>query len=364
MVGIQCLLGVLLFFLIDGAIFRSGWYFRRVAPLSSLGQMAIAIDDIRHIPTGKHAVLVIGDSRAGEGFSMPTAQRAASAMDLPYVFYNAAVAGTTPRVWYYLLRQIDNPGERLAAVAVMVTSYHDDEPEDLAERPSDIAFVHPLLTLTDLTDFPGSFPSGATRLQAVEAILFKGLFYGADVRSFLANPAERIRSVAAWHRHGFEWIRNYPGRDPSLQGLGLDLTTGKLTVPAGAPSLQTDMLPSYAEELRRFHGRPPDNAGAAAYRREWLGRIAALCRQANVRLFVYRIPRGPLHDLVDADDAPTGVLADMAQAGSLELLPARLFDDLERPEFFFDRLHMDSAGRALFSDRLARAIMLRLQAAP
>ena len=175
LVGIQCLLGVLLFFLIDGAIFRSGWYFRRVAPLSSLGQMAIAIDDIRHIPTGKHAVLVIGDSRAGEGFSMPTADRAASAMDLAYVFYNAAVAGTTPRVWYYLLRQIDNPGERLAAVAVMVTSYHDDEPEDLAERPSDIAFVHPLLTLTDLTDFPGFahklYPSGDPRAICLLAVM-------------------------------------------------------------------------------------------------------------------------------------------------------------------------------------------------
>jgi hypothetical protein len=321
------------------------------------------MDNIRHVPTGQKAILTMGDSRVGEGFSPRIANVQAAKSGLPYEFAIRSVAGTTPRVWFYLLRQIRNPAERLAAVAVMVTSYHDNDPEVQAERRSDIAFVHPLLTVADEADFPWSFPSGAGRREAAEAIVFSGLYYKIDIQDFMRSPGERMHAVAAWRQHGFAWVYSYPGRTPSLEGLDLDLATGKLSIPPGHATIQVGGLAPYAEQLRRFHGRPPDNVAAVAYRREWLSRIAELCRAARVKLFVYRIPRGPLHHLVDADDAPTGVLAELAHEGALELLPASLFDPLESPEFYFDELHLNTAGRALFSTMLAETILQRLSTA-
>lgn len=360
--GFQCLLGALLFILVDAAVFRSGWYFQWVDPVSSAGIVAQAIDNIRHVPAGQKVILAMGDSRVGEGFSPRMANVEAARSGLPYAFVSRSVAGTTPRVWFYLLRQIRNPAERLAAVTVMVTSYHDNDPEVQAERRSDIAFLHPLLRLEDAADFPWSFPSGAGRLEATEAILFSGLFYKTDIQDFLRNPGKRLRAVTAWHQHGYEWVYAYPGRAPSLEGLDLDLVTGTLSIPPGHAAIQVGDLAPYAGQLRRFRGRPPDNAAATAYRREWLGRIAALCRADGVKLFVYRIPRGPLHHLVGADNTPTGVLAQLAHEGALELLPASLFDRLERPEFYFDELHLNTAGRALFTRLLTTTVLQRLSA--
>ncbi len=117
-----------------------------------------------------------------------------------------------------------------------------------------------------------------------------------------------------------------------------------------------DTLPRYTQILHQYNGRPPDNRAAASYRSEWLGGIADMCREAGVKLYVFRIPRGPLHGMVDADEQPTGTVADLARSGRIVLLPATAFDGLERPEFFFDTLHMNHAGRELFSVEIARAI--------
>jgi hypothetical protein len=356
-------IGILLFFLIDGTVFGGGLYNRWIAPVSGLGSMERSIDTIADIPDNRQSILVIGDSRIAEGFSAALATEEARRLGSSLIFANGSVSGTTPRVWYYLLRQIRNPGVRLAAVAIMIPSYHDNDEEVQADRTNDITFLHPLLSLRDIVDFPASFLSLSARQEAAEAILFKGLFYQNDVQDFLRNPAARIHEAAAWHAHGAEWIGSYPGRNTSLAGLTFDLESGKLSVAPGHASDRPEALAQYAADLRRYRGHPPDNVAAAAYRNEWIGRIAELCQRVGIRLIVFRIPRGPLDNLVDADEQPTGSLAELARAGKLELLPADAFDNLERPEFFFDDLHMNHAGRVAFSAELPRAILPHLLAA-
>ncbi len=344
--------GIALFFAIDRAVFGSSLYFRWVAPASGLGTMSQALDRIAHAPADRSAVIVIGDSRIGEGFSAELATGEASRLGSPVSFANGAVAGSMPRVWYYMLRRIFQDEPRLAGIAIMLSSYHDNDPEPSADRLGDIVFVHPLLSLADIAEFPPSFPSGPAQTEAAEAILFRGLFYKNDLQDFLYDPARRVTEVRAWREHGREWVAAYPGRDASLAGLTMDLRTGQLTgaMPPG------DLMVHYANNLREYGGRPPDNPAAESYRREWLGGIADLCRRAGVTLYVFRIPRGPLHGLVDADEQPTGVVAELARSGRIVLLPAATFDGLERPEFFFDALHMNHAGRELFSAAIARAI--------
>lgn len=92
---------------------------------------------------------------------------------------------------------------------------------------------------------------------------------------------------------------------------------------------------------RARRGRFPDNAASAACRGNGCHASPEMCQRAGARLFVFRIPRGPLHWMVGDDDRPTGVLAD--------LLPAALFDHLGRPPYFFDELYMSAVGRAAFS---------------
>ncbi len=350
------LAGIALFLAIDRTVFGSALYFRWVAPTSGLGSMAQALERVAVGPQDRSAIVVMGDSRVGEGFSAELATLEARRLGSATNFVNAAVAGSPPRVWYYMLRRVFADGRKVAGVAIMLTSYHDNDPENTADWRPDIVFVHPLLSPGDIVDFPESFVSAPARIEAVEAIAFRGWFYKNDVQDFLRAPERRIRDVLAWRAYGPAWIAAYPGRDTSLAGLTWDLQTGQLSMPPGRNVPADASIAPYMAGLRQFGGRPPDNQVAVAYRQEWLGGIAELCRQAGATLYVFRIPRGPLHALADADDEPTGVVAELARAGRIVLLPAATFDDLERPEFFFDALHMNRAGRSLFSAGIAKAI--------
>ncbi|MCW3472977.1 hypothetical protein [Limobrevibacterium gyesilva] len=359
-VGLWLCVGLAVFLATDAAIFRSGWYFQWIEPLSALGQVRLALANARAAPQDRQAVLVIGDSRVGEGFSAPLATAAAERLGRPTAFVNAAVGGTNPRAWFYILRQILASDRRYAAVVMMAPSYHDNDPLALADALTDIAFVHPLLGWADVFDFPASFHPLAAKIEAMKAFVTEGSFYKTDVTNLLDDPQTRMQNVELWRDHGVEWLGAYAGRAPSLAGLRADDATGALSVPAGLLPLQTAGLAEYGKTLHAFAGRFPDNPGSAQYRRLWYGRIAALCAQAGVKLIVFRIPRGPLHSLVAADPQPTGTLADLQAGGRLALLSATQFDDLERPEYFFDYLHLNSGGRVLFSGQLAEAVLQRL----
>nr|WP_294567003.1 hypothetical protein [uncultured Rhodopila sp.] len=355
----RLLLGVLLFTLFDSAIFRSGAYFSLIDPNSSTGTLAQVMANAGHANRTASTVLVMGDSRIAEGFSAKAASAEALAAGHAIGFINGAVPGTTPRVWYYMLRRMLHTGKP-AAVVMMTTTYHDNETETLSARATDIVFVHPLLQFSDLVAFPSSFPSAADKVSAAEAILLSGYYYKNDVSRLIENPALRVETVTAWNEHGSMWLDDYPGHIESLKGATLDLSSGAVSLPPDAPSGKTARLASYAAELRAAAGRPPENQSSRDYRSLWFGRIATLCEAAGIPLYVLRIPRGPFHFMITQDDATTGSLAVLQRAGRLNLLPAPLFDNLERPEYFFDELHLNATGRVLFSRSLASAMLQRL----
>lgn len=360
-VGLQLLFGVALFIAIDHTLFSSFLYFHVVAWQSTIGMVAQALDSPNHVPNGRRAVLLLGDSRVGEGFSARMADELAGKPGWTGTFVNSAVAGSHPRDWYFILRQMRVAANRFAGVAVMTTTFQDSEGVAEPDLLSDIALIHPLLGFADLPDIAEAFPSRAARLEALKAVLLRGYFYKADVADLLVRPWSRMRNVQRAWLHGFEYVRNYPGRPPSLAGLGFDRATDTLFIPNGLPPIQTEILPLYAQELRADLHSPAARLPSAEYRRLWFGRIADICAEAGIPLFVFRIPRGPLHHLVATDAGPIGVLSEMRDAGRLNLLPATLFDGLERPEYFFDALHMNAAGRAIFSTLLASSLVERIQ---
>ena len=99
------LLSLLIFLVSEGAVFRSGWYFKYVQPESSAGQLTFQVFWLQHeLPAKVPEVGVAGDSRIAEGFS---ARRAGLASGGRLHFWNIGVPGSSPRTWYYLLREGD-----------------------------------------------------------------------------------------------------------------------------------------------------------------------------------------------------------------------------------------------------------------
>ena len=92
-------------FLADAAVFRSGLYFRIAETDSAAGyferEMRVEIARPRD---GRKQFLVVGDSRA-QAIRPRLAEEASKQLGI--AFANAAVLGSTPRGWYYLLRELD-----------------------------------------------------------------------------------------------------------------------------------------------------------------------------------------------------------------------------------------------------------------
>jgi hypothetical protein len=344
--------GLLLFWLLDAAVFGSGLYLRWASPDSGLGDLLNVMRATEHAPDVKGGILVFGNSRMAEGFSAKLADAEAARLGAPQKFFNSAVPGTSARVWYYMLRAYRDRGLHPAAVVFAADSLHDGPGNSDPDAVSSIAFLPPFLGLRDIVTFPLSFKSPAARIEALEAVLFKGWLLHGDVEDFLERPTLRIKNVELWREHGADWIYDYPGNSHSLTGLSLDLATGQVGWGAGADELPNGVR-KYIAKLKEKRG---DEASPvfADFTREWYGGAAELCRQMGARLIVFRVPRGPLQVLAAPQGDAHGALADLAAAGDLTLIQPDTFDDFERPQFFFDELHMNHVGREAFSPRLAR----------
>jgi hypothetical protein len=351
---LQIAAGVALFFLIDRAF--TAFYLNWVDPHSGLG-MTLSVTRLVSKPSYERPlILMFGDSRMGEGFSPNLANDEAKRLGAPFVFANSAVPATTPRVWYYLLRYYRALGLRPAAVVLMTESFRDEgNGGDSPDRLSDILFVHPWLGLADLPGFSLTFADPAARKEAAESILFRARPLQPDVEDFLLHPLDRRRDARDWRKHGSEWLSAYSGNEGTLAGLRLDLDCGTISSSSGnanpAPALD------YAARLGETRGAPQENSWAHEYIALWYSAIARQCGQMGARLIVLRIPRGPFHSLVGPGPEPHGAFADLSESGQLTLIPQTEFASLERPEFFFDQLHMNRNGREAFSAMLAAKVI-------
>ncbi len=356
-VSLEILTGVILFFLLDAAVFRTGLYGHWVDPTSRDGTVAQSIDNARHAPAGVPMLLVLGDSRIGEGFSARIANEVAHAAQANITFVSGGVGSSTARSWYYFLRENLARGQVPSAVALMAVSYHDNEGGNEADRRLDIGLVHSLLGLRDAMTFPSSFLTSDARLDAVRSILFSGLYYKSDFAAFLNNPSHRLAVLKTWRQVGYESANMYPGRAASVTGLRLDPATGALTLPDNLSPAERALLEGYATRLRGQSAQPVENRETAAYRALWFNRIIQLCAAHGIEVFIFRMPRGPLHFLADDDEGATGVFAALRDTGRARLLPATSFNALERPEFFFDDLHLNATGRQRLSADLATSLI-------
>lgn len=96
----------LIFALVDAAVFHSGFYSSLAQPDSSAGRLQITIYNEQHREISTpNQVLAVGDSRMSFRPKAAHEHTAGSG----YSFATIMVPGSSPRCWYYMLREVD-PG--------------------------------------------------------------------------------------------------------------------------------------------------------------------------------------------------------------------------------------------------------------
>lgn len=347
------LAALVIFGVIENLVFRTSFYSRVLDPDSSTGYFELILwNELHRKQDSAPQVLAVGDSR------MAAFQpRVANQQNTGLHFASVVVPATTPRCWYYLLRDADPSAHRYAAILIPLLDYDDeDRDEDLADRLHDLTFLVVRLRLVDIFDFAGSYLTLDHKWQAFRGSLLKGMVFKRDFQAFLPNPAARLAKVDYYHRSSAEWIYGYSGDPRTLRGLTVDWAAKKIQFPDG-----TDV--ARREQLQRILLDPPAprTGREAAYRRLWLGRIMERYRSSGARLIFLRLPRSPAPRSDAPPPNPDSVIRRLAAEGSVIALDEHAFDSLERPELFADALHLNSEGAARFSAMLAAEVRARLR---
>lgn len=342
---LQTLLVVCGLFLLDALLFRTGWYAERIHPDSSAGHYERLIrHEQEQARLGGKRVLVLGDSRTGF-LARIADQHAAGRMR----FANAALGGTTPRCWYYLLREMDPQAKNYAAIFFPFGLYEDEENiDDLRNRTGDLKFLAIRLRLADTPEFLASVSSLQAHVQSTRALLWKGVLYSRDLQDLLTSPARRARTIETY-RNWAEWVYGFRGDTRSLEGLLVDYSRRSIRYP--------DALPQSArDELRAallWEPKPP-TGWMYEYRREWIGRIAARYQGTQTKLIFFRLPRGPAPRPTEWIRSRTSAAREVAVRYGATVTSEDYFNSLETPRFFLDPMHLNGAGMEQLSEKLAR----------
>ncbi len=336
---------LLLFALLEAGIFHSGLYESIVQPDSSAGRVITILTNERRRQIGTpHQILTVGDSRMSFRPKVAHAYTAGSG----YRFANIMVPGTTLRCWYYMLREVDPARNRYAAVILPIDDYDDDDWENLAERAADLSYLAPLLRLSDLVEFTSSFQSWALRWEAFRTVLLRGWAYNRDFQALLSDYPSRRGAIEWVLRESAQAFYDHVPTSRSLKGLRVDYATRTIHYPPGLTDFDRQGI-----EANLLRPTVPPTGRRAAYRRKWLGKIAAYYRGTRTRLIVMRGPRGPVVRPDLAVDAGSSSIREMAARGDFLLMNEKIFDELERPEMYADGVHLNNQGSLRFTHLIA-----------
>ena len=321
-----------------------GFHPERSRSDSAAGSLELRLtNEKKRQPGTANQVLAIGDSR----LLFRTAL--ANKIDPAIAFASIATPGTTPRCWYYMLRDVDPRADRYSAILISVANYDNSEWEIGEAWTADIGYLAPLLTISDAAEFSSSFDNVSNKWLALRSVLFKGLAYQRDVQDLLARPQEREAGLK-WARDGSaEALAQYapPGRN--VTGLTMDWTAMRIV------HYPDSMDEPARKEARRFLLRnPPPPHLHQRYLQKWYGKIVDHYRGSQTRLIFTRLPRGPLPRQYPTEQP--GLLREYAAHGRVTLLDEHLFDSLERPELFQDAMHLNAQGSEQFTRTLVQEL--------
>ncbi len=330
-------------------------YTQWLEPQSTAGTVMMAASAVQQQwnPQKKN-ILIIGNSRIGEGFSAKLANGVINSNE--YNFVVLGLPGTTPRVWFYVLKNLDKDASKFYSVYLMAENYSDTAEENYNDRDIDTAYLAAILTLGDLSTYPASFDDQKKSVDAYRNVLFPIAPLQKDMMQFLKNPSARIKQVLLWRRDYIKWAADYTGRSERLPNVA-ELTHGASILPQLA-DWQRPGMEWYFQALPKCN---KEYLHSFRYNSRWFGAISEHYSQSAVHLGAFMIPRGPYHNQFGCDSRLKGSLASLHHKGSIDLIPSDVATRLEKPEYFFDHLHINAAGRSQFSEYLAVAIVNQLE---
>jgi hypothetical protein len=191
------------------------------------------------------------------------------------------------------------------------------------------------------------------RAQAWRTVLLPMRSARADLGGLADAPYQRLRLVRANRRAYVASRYAYTGHPESLAAITLDPVRLQ---PEPVRAVSPDVA-SYLSQLRSSRTAPQAPVACnLAYYRQWLRRIEALYRPAQRPVLLVTLPRGPFHLEHGPPARPTLEAVGLSPGDGVTLLAPLGVAALERPQFFFDALHMNRAGRDRYSVLVAQAV--------
>jgi hypothetical protein len=346
-IALTLLIACLGLFGLDAFLFRTRLYMSILEPDSSAGLLELILRREKEAQNkaGDNLVVTLGNSRMGyvpKGVDLRSRQTG-------YAVRTAGVAGSDPRTWYYLLRDLDPTARRYRAIVFGVDDYDDED--HLFNPDDDIRALHyciARLRLSDAIEFARSFHSREVQWEAFRSTVLKGIPLQSDIQAFLSHPRKRIEDVQLYHRGFAEWTYNFVESSRSMVGLQIDWSTLTAMYPAGLTKEQKDTVRAFL-----LHEVDPQTGRLAQFLGTWLGRTADRYRGTPTKIVFFRLPRGPIPRPDYLVKKRSSSIRELASRSNVILANEHLFDSLEHPEFFKDAMHMNRDGVERFSAMLA-----------
>jgi hypothetical protein len=337
-------------------LFRSGFYAGLLEPeFSATGSVERAVyDEIHRTPGGRKEILVVGNSRIAEGFSAKLANDSSS--DEGYWFINLGIPATGDRIWYYVVRDVDPHRNRYAAITIMIDDYNDpDDYEDVADRVEELPLAINRIRLTDVLPYTLSFTTWKSRLKIFRGLMMQGTVYQRDFQEFMEHPSRRLARVKEFRALGSNYGYDYEGIDHSMAGLMVDWAHQTVTFPPDIPEDRQRDLRDF------FFNEPPQNGRIRDLQVRWLRPLIDLYRGSNTRIFIFQTPRSPAPRPTSLAHLPWTTVDELRKRPRVTVIDRHAFEDLEKPELFADHIHLNAAGRKIFSPRLAETVKAALR---
>ena len=344
----KIIVGLLSFLALDAGIFGTGLYSQILSPFTIAGRIFyITRYERKRSATRETDLFVIGDSRIAEEFSVQQAKTTAAAHRLRFI--KGGIGGSTLRVWYYLLREIDPRADRYLAIVIPLPSYRQTPALAgfMTQRLLDADILSQTLSSYDFYKLSLTYPDWLVRLKLWSRMLLQVQNYRADFEDFLADPAKRWDLIRL--QKSFDSALGYETDDDAhpetMEGLRFDSETGNLTYPVRLTSAQRALVDLAFKHVGR-NSRDDD-----AYAAFWIKKIVEMYRGTQTKIIISRDPLSPLPEVLKDDAQPlASFVFELQQATGVHVIEENTFTYLEQPKYFFDPFHLNSAGRRQFTD--------------
>lgn len=355
------LLSLVVFLTLDNGIFRTGFYSKISSTQTVAGHFAaVARWRLEAPPSGKQDVLVLGHSKIEAALSEKQFEQESPNANMVL----ASSGGTTEKMWYYLLRHVDPDRNRYAAIVVPIDTYKTPPLETDAENLIDVAqFLAPMLTASEWRDLIPTYTNPDVRGKVVVGALVSSHLYALDLQDLLLHPINRKQDLEFGNAAGPTFLFDWEGYDGDLTTLEIDRPHAKIL---HAPP-QLDPF-RQAEAEFRLRTPPPEHVGIWTqryheFRKHWFSRIVDLYAGSQTKLIFVQVPRWPF-DMPMLLPIPGGPdLRDFVKPSkNVIVIDEDAFTDLEKPEYFYDVLHVNKHARREFTTRFGKHLREALDA--